>query len=208
MIDDRLQAILEANGGIVKVSQAKVDGISHTSILRAVQAGRLKRVAHGVYEAVDKLAEYELAEDRLDDKLYISQLRRPKAIYSHDTALYLNNMIDRDPSVFSVTVPTGYNTKRLVEDGFTVFSIQDSLYELGIVNVQTKYGHPVMTYSPERAICDCIRSRSRVDVEVMIEGLKGYVQNRNYNRNVYLLMEMAKAFGVQKILRTYLEVLL
>jgi len=203
MIDDRLQAILEANGGIVKVSQAKIDGISHTSILRAVQAGRLKRVAHGVYEAVD-----ELVEDGLADKLYVFQLRRPKAIYSHDTALYLNNMIDRDPSVFSVTVPTGYNTKRLVEDGFTVFSIQDSLYELGIVNVQTKYGHPVMTYSPERAICDCIRSRSRVDVEVMIDGLKGYVQNRNYNRNVYLLMEMAKAFGVQKILRTYLEVLL
>ena len=203
MIDAKLQVLLKASGGIIKVSQAKSNGISHTSILRAVQSGRLKRVAHGIYEAVN---EEEPATE--NDELYIFQLRRPKVIYSHDTALYLNNMVEHIPHVFSVTVPTGYNTKRLIEDGVTVFSIKNSLYKIGIVEKQTKYGHQVTTYSPERTICDCIRSRSRIDSEVMADAIKGYVQNRNHNRNVYLLMETAKAFGVQKILRTYLEVLL
>ena len=228
MTGTKLYNVLKEGRGVIKVSQAKSNGISHASILREVQSGRLKRVAHGIYEAVngsEVVDEAEVAEeakvveeakveeeieviDDLDDKLYIFQLRRPKVIYSHDTALYLNNMIDRKPSVFSVTVPTGYNTKRLMEDGATVFSIKDGLYRLGIIEVVTNLGHTITAYGPERTICDCIRSRSRMDMEVVTDAIKGYVKNRNHNRNVYLLMETAKAFGVQKILRTYLEVLM
>ena len=216
MTDTKLNNVLKEGRGIIKVSQAKSNGISHASILRGVQSGKLKRVAHGIYEAVnesevvDKVEVADVVEviDDLDDKLYIFQLRRPKVIYSHGTALYLNNMSDRKPSVFSVTVPTGYNTKRLMEDGATVFSIKDGLYRLGIIEAVTNHGHTVTTYGPERTICDCIRSRSRMDMDVVTDAIKGYVQNRNHNRNVYLLMETAKAFGVQKILRTYLEVLL
>jgi len=96
-MDNRLQGALNKHNGYITVALGKEAGLSHTSILRAVKAGLVERVAHGVYESVDEYG----------DMLYANQLRRPKMIYSHGTALYLHDLTDRDPLNFSVTVPTG-----------------------------------------------------------------------------------------------------
>ncbi|MCL2747195.1 MAG: type IV toxin-antitoxin system AbiEi family antitoxin domain-containing protein [Oscillospiraceae bacterium] len=195
-MDNRLQDALRENGGFITVAQGKKAGLSHTSILRATKAGHIERVAHGVYEAADKF----------DDVLYASQLRRPKMIYSHGTALYLHDLSDRDPLNLSVTVPTGYNTKQLVSEGFTVFSVKKDLYSNGATKIKTKYDNEVTAYNLERTICDCVRSRSRMDAEIVTEAVKRYARSKD--RDVHTLMETAAMFGVQKIMRTYMEVLL
>ena len=195
-MDYRLQTILKENGGFISVAQGRKAGLSHTSILRAANAGLIERVAHGVYGAADEF----------DDVLYANQLRRPKAVYSHGTALYLHDLTDRDPISLSVTVPTGYNTKQLISEGMKVFSVKKELYGIGIAKELTKYMHPVMTYNIERTICDCVRSRSRMEAEAVIEAVKRYA--RRPDRDVHSLMKMAALFGVEKILRGYLEVLL
>ena len=196
MIDDKIKAALQNYGGIITVKQSKSVGISHAGILRAVRSGELERIAHGVYGATDEF----------DDDLYSRQIHRVKAIYSHDTALYLHGLTDRDPLTFSVTVPTGYNTKRLISEGFTVFSVKQDLYEIGITEMATKYGHIVKTYNAERTLCDCVRSRSRMDVNITTEAIKRYVKRKD--RDIYLLMDISAKFGVQKMMRSYLEVLL
>ncbi|MDR2649641.1 MAG: abortive phage infection protein, partial [Clostridiales bacterium] len=99
---------------------------------------------------------YETA-DAPDDLLYIEQLRRPKIVYSHSTALYLHDLTDRDPIKFSVSVPAGYNTKALLNEGFKVFSVKPELYGSDIIRFPTKYGHLVNTYSLERTVCDAVR---------------------------------------------------
>lgn len=194
-MNDRLLDILNMHGGFITVSQAKDAGLTHTSILRAEKSGLIERVAHGVYGAAGEF----------DDMLYASQIRRPKAVYSHGTALYLHDLTDRDPLNLSVTVPTGYNTKQLVSEGFTVFSVKQELHALGSIQMQTKYGHPVTTYSMERTICDCARSRNRMDAEIVTEAVKRYAGRQD--RNLHSLMEMAAQFGVGKILHSWLEVL-
>jgi hypothetical protein len=93
-----------------------------------------------------------------------------------------------------------------MSEGFTVFSIKNELYELGVTRTSTKYGHDVVAYNMERTVCDCVRSRSRMDAEIVTEAVKRYARHKN--RNVHALMEMAAVFGVQKTMRTYMEVLL
>ena len=195
-MDNRLQDALRENGGFITVAQGRKAGLSHMNILRAAKAGLIERVAHGVYGAADEF----------DDTLYAAQLRRPKVIYSHGTALYLHDLTDRDPLDLSVTVPTGYNTKQLVSEGFIVFSIKKELFDYGIIKLQTKYGHEVAAYNIERTICDCVRSRSRMDAEIVTEAVKRYARHRG--RDIHTLMETAVVFGVQKIMRSYMEVLL
>jgi hypothetical protein len=56
--------------------------------------------------------------------MYIEQLRRPKIIYSHGTALYLHDLADCAPIKFSLSVPAGCNTKVFLSDGFKVFSVK------------------------------------------------------------------------------------
>ena len=195
-MDNRLEEALRENGGFMTVAQGRKAGLSHTSIIRAARAGLIERVAHGVYCDVDEL----------DDILYAAQLRRQKVIYSHGTALYLHDLTDRDPLNLSVTVPTGYNTKQLISEGYTVFSVKNDLHELGIMKIQTKYGKEVTSYNMERTICDCVRSRNRMDAEIVAEAVKRYVHRKD--RDVHTLMEMAAVFSVQRILRNYMEVLL
>jgi len=199
MIETALQKIenTEQTGmGVFTLTQLKNAGTSAASVQRAVARGKLERVARGVYQLTESM----------EDELYHAQLRRKQMIYSHDTALYLHGLNDRDPLKYTVTVPTGYNTKRLTDEGFKVFSLKKELQEQDIEEIKTSYGHVVRAYNVERTICDCLRSRNKLQSEIVLSGLKGYVRRRD--RNLTLLMTTAEKFGVAKLLRTYLEVLL
>ena len=138
--------------------------------------------------------------------MYATQQRRPKIIYSHETALFLHNLTDRDPISYSVTVPTGYNTVKLREEGFTVYTIKRDLHTVETTEAETMFGHTVRVYTMERTICDCLRSRSRMDMTLLTDALRRYVRRKDKNLNT--LMKTAKTFRVEQPLRHYMEVLL
>ncbi len=138
--------------------------------------------------------------------MYVHWLRRPKIIYSHETALFLHNLCDRDPIEYTITVPTGYNATRLRKDGLYVFTIKRELYEIGVTQRPTIFGNDVAVYGLERTICDCLRSRTNMDIAVVTDAIKRYV--RRNDKNLHTLMNMAEIFHVTKLLRSYLEVLL
>lgn len=191
-----LQIILQQNSGAVTSAQANTVGISNERLRLLVGSGELERVGHGVY----------ISPDDIPDKMYVAQLRRPKLIYSHETGLFLHGLTDRDPINYTVTVPTGYGAKNLRASGFTVFTVKRELHELGAVQMETMFGHKVTTYGMERTICDCIRSRSQMDIAVVTDAVKRYARRSDKNLNV--LMQMAEAFRVTKPIRSYMEVLL
>jgi len=181
------------------LAQLRNAGLSATAVGRAVKRGELLRVAHGVYQSPE-YTKY------LDDEMFDVQLKNSHIIYSHDTALFLHGLNSRDPLRYSVTVPTGYNTKKLVGEGFKVFSLKKELYGQDIEEIETMYGNMVRTYNLERTICDCLRSRNKLQTEIVVYGLKGYI--RRNDRNLNLLMKTAERFKVSSLLKTYLEVLL
>ena len=131
---------------------------------------------------------------------------RPKIIYSHETALFLHNLTDRDPISYTVTVPTGYNATRLRNELFTVFTIKRELHEVGITQLSTMFGNKVTAYGLERTICDCLRSRNQMDIAIVTDAIKRYAKRKDKNLNT--LMRMAEMFQTTKLLRSYMEVLL
>ncbi|HAV10142.1 MAG TPA: abortive phage infection protein [Dehalococcoidia bacterium] len=193
---NELQSVLKQNGGIVTTAQANEAGVSNERLRLLVHSGDLERVATGIY----------VLPDEFTDKMYIVQLRRPKIIYSHETALFLHELTDRDPINYMVTVPTGYNPTRLREDGFTVFTIKRELHEIGVTKLTTMFGNSVKAYDMERTICDCLRSRNDLDIAVVTDAIKRYAKRKDKNLNQ--LMQMAETFKVTKQLRSYMEVLL
>ena len=195
-LPDNLQSILAQNGGTVTTAQANDAGISNERLRLLVKSGVLDRVSFGVY----------ILPDEFVDKMYAVQLRRPKIIYSHETALFLHDLTDRDPVSYTATVPTGYNATRLREDGFKVFTIKRELHKVGVTQLSTMFGHMVVAYGMERTICDCLRSRNQMDIAVVTDAVKRYAKRKEKNLNT--LMQMAETFNVTKPLRSYMEVLL
>ena len=193
---NELQSVLKQNGGIVTTAQANDVGVSNERLRLLVHSGDLERVTTGIY----------VLPDEFTDKMFIVQLRRPKIIYSHETALFLHELTDRDPINYMVTVPTGYNPTRLREDGFTVFTIKRELHEIGVTKLTTMFGNSVTVYDLERTICDCLRSRNNLDIAVVTDAIKRYAKRKDKNLNK--LMQMAETFKVTKLLRGYMEVLL
>jgi predicted transcriptional regulator of viral defense system len=191
-----LQEILTQNDGVITTAQANIIGVSNERLRLLANTGELERVSHGVY----------ISPDEFVDKMYVAQLRRPKIIYSHETALFLHELTDRDPISYTVTVPTGYSAARLRGDGLNVFTVKRELLEMGMTQAKTMFGNTVSTYGLERTICDCIRSRNQMDITVVTDAMKRYAKRSDKNLNT--LMEMAETFRVTKLLRSYMDVLL
>ena len=191
MLADRLNA----QDGLISVSDAAALHISKEYFMEFVRKYGLERVAHGVY----------LAADAWQDSLQILQMRFPNAVYSHETAAYLLDLAEREPLKMTLTVKTGYHSKGLSETA-KVYQIQERLLELGVSEVKSPFGHTLHCYNSERTICDLIRSRSQVEIQDLLYAVKTYIQQKG--RNIPLLTRYAKEMHVETQLRKYLEVLL
>jgi predicted transcriptional regulator of viral defense system len=196
VLPSELKNILSKHRDIVTTAEANVAGVSNEQLRLLANAGALERVAHGVY----------ISPSAFLDRMYVAQLRRSKIIYSHETALFLHSLTDRDPVSYTVTVPTGYSATRLRGDGMNVFTVKRKLHEIGVVETETMFGNMVTAYGLERTICDCIRSRNKMDLSIVTDAMKRYAKRSDKNLN--RLMEMAETFRVSKPLRSYMEVLL
>ena len=79
-------------------------------------------------------------------------------------------------------------------------------FGLGAVSAAIPQGNRVPCYSLERTLVDLVRSRNKGDPDLVPAALKNYVKLKE--RKIPLLLEYAKAFRVEKIINSYLEVLL
>ena len=193
---EMLDSLLEKNNGFLKTSDAVAAGISRPYFSEYVRNRGLERIAHGLY----------MSEDAWGDGMYVIQTRYPQAVFSHETALYLLNISEREPLRYSVTLKAGTNATGLTKQGVKVYKISDTLFSEGLTGAKSPAGHSLRVYNPERTICDLIRNRRNIEIQEIQSAVREYV--RLSDKNIPLLMRYAKSFSVEKIIRQYLEVLL
>lgn len=193
---EQIKNMIEANDGIICTSQITDIGISKTVFYKYIKDNDIEQILHGVYATADAWT----------DTMYLLHLRCKQAVFSHETALFLHDLTDREPLEYEITVKTGYNPSKLKEDGIKVYTIKKELHGKGIIMMQTPFGHQVPVYNTERTICDIIRNRNNTEMQTFQTALKQYTKRKD--KNLRLLMQYAVEFHVDKILRQYLEVLL
>ena len=191
-----LDKLIAEHGGLIFTKYITDAGISREYLSQMERSGCLKRIGRGAY----------LTEDGYDDAMYRLQFKHGRAVFSHDTALFLHDLSDREPLIPSVTVPSGYNARRLKEFPASVFFVSRELYPLGMSGRVTAFGNSIVCYDAERAICDVVRNRSKTDIAVITDALKRYSADRK--KDIPKLVQYAEKFRVTKLIRPYLEVLL
>jgi predicted transcriptional regulator of viral defense system len=196
MSKKKLEELIKRQNGYITTQDAIYEGIHREYLTMFVEEEKLIRTSPGVYQSIDAW----------EDKLYAYQQKKKHMIYSHDTALFLHGLSDRDPIQYSVTLPTGYNTSQIKQIDLITYTIKPSLFQLGKMTMKSPFGNDITVYDKERTICDIIRSRSRIDQQILNDGLKRYVKDKSKNLNN--LLEYAKKMGIDNVLRNYLEILL
>lgn len=191
-----IQDLLAQGNGYIRTSDAIARGISRVTFSAYVKKLNLEKVSHGVYAAPDTMT----------DELFTLQARNKEIIFSHETALYLHGLMEREPFITHVTVPAGYNGTHLRKAGVCVHQRKAELIELGKTQLTTHYGNVVTAYDMERTICDIVQNKNKMDIQVFQTALKEYVGSNK--KNIPTLMRYAKELKVDKVIRQYIEVLL
>ena len=185
------------NCDYLTLKTARENGISKFKYYRYIYENELEKVSHGVYTK----------KDHWIDELFVLHQRCPKAVFSHDEAFYYHGLTDREPLVPTLTVYSGYNAHRLtMNGGCKVYTVKKELLDIGKIMVVDHCGNQIPMYDLERTVCDLVRSRNSIEMQDFTSALKTYISRKDKELN--RLMDYAKQFRVQKILRQYMEVLL
>jgi len=192
----RLRKVLEDQHGTIRTAKLTQFNIPRTYLSILERNGEIERVSRGVYRATNSL----------EDELYAYQSAYKSSVYSHETALYLHDLTDRSPLYYSITVPSGYHSISLHNSHHKVFYVKRGLFSLGVEPMKSPHGNEIRVTGLERTICDILRSRNQIDSQLVNDALKRYVKSQK--NNLDLLYQYARQFGVQKIVQTYIEILL
>lgn len=193
---EKINLLFEQNHGIVKTAQILENHIAKHTFYDYLKKNGIEQAAHGIY----------ISPDAWVDTMYILHLRCGQAVFSHESALFLHNLTDREPNEYSITVKTGYNPFNLKADGIKVYTVKKELHDIGIITMNTPFGNSVPVYDPERTICDIIRSKSGIEIQTFRDALRQYTASNK--KDLRKLMNYAQMFRIEKTLRQYMEILL
>lgn len=193
---DLLDKFIKDNNGYLVISAAIKENVSKPVIYDYLQKKNFEQVARGIY----------ISMDTWSDDLYLLHLKYKQAIFSHETALFLYDLVDREPIRYSVTLKLGYNSAKLKTMNVDIYNVKKELFDIGLSKITTSFGNSVLVYNMERTICDILKVRNRIDKEIIYAALKSYIRRKD--KNLGQLMKYTKIFRVEKVLKPYLEVLL
>jgi len=193
---DQLFQLLEQGNGYISTSDALALDISAPYFYDFTKEQGLVRVARGLYKT----------EDAWDDELYVISNLNKQVCFSHETALYLNNLMEREPFEITVSAPRGYNATHLRKRQIRVFQLDKNKFLLGKAELSTPFGNMVTAYDKERTICDLLRNKENTDVQIFQFAFKLYFERQD--KSIPLLMHYAKLFNIEDSMRKYTEVLL
>jgi len=191
-----LQQISDSHNNIITNETAGEKNISRALLSLMADDGRLNRIAKGIYTL----------PETIPDELYILSLFSDNVIFSHETALFFNDLSERTPFEHSYTLPQGKRLSSGFSKGFKCHYCKQELFDLGKITVKTTFGNDVPCYDAERTICDVIKDKNKMDPEVYLAALRMY--SKSENRNLSNLSMYAEKMNLAKKVRTALEVIL
>lgn len=195
-ITDGILQMAKENNGIVTTAMVVSAGFSRGNLKYLVDKGKLDKSSRGVY----------ILPEVWEDELVNLQSRFKRGIFSHETALFLYDLTDRTPNYYYMTFPSTYNLTTAKKQNVRCTQVIAPLYELGIETVRSPNGNLIHTYCMERTLCDILKPRCQMDIQVVTDAFKRYVKRKD--KNIPRLSEYAKMFKVEYKLRPYLEVLI
>lgn len=186
------EKLTENTNGYFSLKTSAEFGITRWQLQELLRNGEIQKVSYGLYAL----------KNVIPDELFITQLLSPRAIFSHESALFFNGYSDQVPFRYTISVPHGYISKNLSEQ-YDVRHVAKESAEEGIKIIKSELGNDLRVYSIERTLCELLHKPSDLDKERFIPAIQKYLRSKN--KDILILMHFAKMFRVEKRLLPYLE---
>ena len=185
-----IEELMKKNNGYITSKELDMFGIHRMYLSIMQEKGIIEKVASGIYIDFNKVI----------DNYYVFGLSMPNVIFSHMTALYLHGLSTKAPNgVYDITVKRSYSSVHLRKHN--VFYVDNDIYKLGLIEIETPMGNKVKAYDVERCICDIIRSKNRMDLELIKHSVREYIKRKD--KDLVRLSLYAEKLGIKEVVMDY-----
>lgn len=186
---------LARNQRMLRAADVREHGWSPQLLIRLHQAGKLQRIARGLYGLPDaEITEYQTL-------IEVCQ-RVPKAVLCLLSALQFHGIGTQMPHEVWVALPEATQTPALSYPTLRITRLRGAAYSEGIQTV-TDHGSPIRVYSAAKTVADCFKFRNKIGLDVALEALKAAWHDRKFT--MVELSHFAKINRVERVMQPYLE---
>ena len=189
---ERISHKVAALGGIISTADMANEA-EYKRIHRAAKRGELTRLRSGVYASPDALLDTMLDIERIVPGGVV-------CLYNAWSHYQLTTTI---PPAFCVAVERKRKVVIPPTLPITLYYWKEENLSLGVIE-DVLSGHTVRVTNIERSVCDAVKYRNKIGLDVCAEIVRTYL--RKEGRNLSLLTEYAKRLRVWSTLKNYLEI--
>ncbi len=166
---------------------------AYYKMLERARQGELIQVRRGVYANID-----QLSGNMIDINMIV-----PDGILCLWSAWNIHQLTTSMPQAFHVAVKRNRKVTTPSFPKVEIHHYSESLLYIGVTTMDID-GYHIRLYDMERCVCDAVKFRNKVGIDVSSEILDNYLARPD--RNLTRLMDYARQLRVGNILEQYLQV--
>jgi predicted transcriptional regulator of viral defense system len=194
-----IEKVFLDNHGYATTTKLLRAGANSRLILKLIADDKATKIKRGLYR-------WNLYSPKSEEDLIELATTLPEGVFCLFTALSYYELTTYNPQEFNMAIFRDSH-KPLLPDypPVKVFYFSEKQFNTGISTLQIE-GHAVKMYDVEKTICDCVRYRNKIGLDIMQEALKTYMARKN--RNLDKLWHYSETLKVKSVIKPYLEALL
>ena len=182
---------LQKQGGFMTTSEVKSRG-DYEHLRRATADGTLMRIRQGVYVETSALANNMIDVQRIV----------PNGVLCLYSAFAHYELSTHVPAATCIAIDAKRKVRLPEYPPIDLYYWKKENLDFGVVEKEIS-GYKVLITDMERTVCDAVKYRNKIGLDVCGEIIDSYLKNEN--RNITLLHEYAGRLRVKNTLTKYLE---
>lgn len=194
--ENRVLDYMKNNSDTITIEEINEQDIPRITLTRLLNKNLIERVKSGLY----------ITKDSWGDEYFNLIYKNNDAIYSHLTSLYFNDLCERVPLEYDVTVKQNYSGSLMQNNKVKLYYVKDDIYKLGLIEIKSPQGRNIRCYDVERCLCDLIKCKDKIYLEYLKYAFNEYYKVQN--NDVKKLYEYAKKLNVYDKVKAFMKVFL
>ena len=162
---------MSLNGGYISSAEAKEKTL-YNQLLYEVEKGVIIRVRRGIYALSDGLAKPMVDVERLV----------PGGVLCMYSAWSYYALATQIPLSYCIAIERSRKVVLPEYPPIELFFLSSNVFELGVLEAEIE-GFKVKIYDLEKSVCDAIKYRNRIGIDISSEILRNYLSRKDHNIN-------------------------
>ncbi|MCH5310939.1 MAG: hypothetical protein J1E57_03140 [Prevotella sp.] len=183
---------IKSQGGYIRAKDLKDNRPMYDQLLSEVAKGNVVRLRNGIYALPD-----EMAKTMVDVETIV-----PGGILCMYSAWAYYELTTKLPPEICIAIEKKRKVTLPAYPPISLYYWSQTTFELGVVQQEID-GYKVKIYDLEKSVCDAVKFRNKIGIDISSEILKNYLKRPD--KNLTRLNEYAKRMRVANIINGLID---